>query len=638
MALTLTPDPHPNLNPPNQVTNDPADLPAPPGSPPPSPPPAPPGGSDCSDSEEDEAVDPDARNGLSARSKSGAMTPQERNRQRDDQRAKKARGEASRSRAMLPNKRSKPDALAPPSRDESISGTDGSEADAVEGKAGAAVGEAAVGDGEAVGGEADAAVGEAEVDVGEEEEADEREEEAEAAEGEGEGPKYSAETRKVLDEHKERKSKLVGLADAKKTADNILFSAIGQGIGTILEDNESNYNCIVVGESGVGKTTIVKELLYKPLKGLGVLTGEFVVMSPRQLQAKGALEAALEDADGGMLFIDEAYGLRSSNATTTQLVGLLPPSGGDVMVVAAGYRGKVMGWLGTNEGLPARFPTIIDIPPPTADELKSIGVGVVQEQGFAELGVEELDVLCEATEHIKALPPSEAKVPRNANAIRRIVGKEGAMKHFYAEMGRRGGGRVSDNDKVLTKAHIEAGLASFKEYVASVMAGSSGGGSSGAAGSSSATVVRATPLEHNVVLSIARARMPPERSLTPMWQVLSDAAGAKVVLELQDTFKPDPENIVVMRRKTPHEDTTIMSALSDASLLRLAQGSKDPENEVKCARNHKCNSHTWSTIHRNLKWCLDKAFPGCTIEINTTGKTLVTYKAFKGEYVVGLAR
>ena len=132
--------------------------------------------------------------------------------------------------------------------------------------------------------------------------------------------------------------------------------------------------------------------------------------------------------------------------------------------------------------------------------------------------------------------------------------------------------------------------------------------------------------------------MPPERSLTPMWQVLSDAAGVKVVLELQDTFKPDPEKIVVMRRKTPHEDTTIMSALSDASLLRLAQGSKDPENEVQCARNHKCNSHTWSTIHRNLKWCLDKAFPGCTIEINTTGKTLDTYKAFKGEYVVGLAR
>ena len=113
-----------------------------------------------------------------------------------------------------------------------------------------------------------------------------------------------------------------------------------------------------------------------------------------------------------------------------------------------------------------------------------------------------------------------------------------------------------------------------------------------------------------------------------------EEAGAKVVLELQDAFKPDPVKIVVMRRKTPHEDTTIMSALSDASLLRLAQGSKEPEKEVQCARNDKCTASTWSTIHRNLRSCLDIAFPGCAIEINTTGKTLGTFKAFKGEYVV----
>ena len=346
------------------------------------------------------------------------------------------------------------------------------------------------------------------------------EEEAGAGdEGEGEGPKYSAATRKVLHEHEQRKSKLVGLAEAKKTADNFIFAAIGRsndsGIVNILEDTVSNYNCIVVGESGVGKTTIIKELLYKPLKDLGVLTGKFVKITPRQLQAKDAPEAALEDADGGMLFIDEAYGLGSSNATTTQLVGRLPPSGGDVMVVAAGYQGKMMGWLNTNEGLPARFPTLIDIPSPTADELKSIGVNYVKDQGFAELGEEELDVLREAAEYIKSLSSSEAKGPRNANAIRHVVGTEGAVMHFDAEMGRRGDRGVFDKDKVLVKAHIEAGLASVKAYVASATAGSSGGGSSGAAGSSGATGVRAAPLEYEVVSSIARARMPPERYPSP---------------------------------------------------------------------------------------------------------------------------
>ena len=337
----------------------------------------------------------------------------------------------------------------------------------------------------------------------------EGESEAEAAEAEAGRPNHSPATRDVLARHEQRKSKLVGLADAKKTADNFLYAAIGRsnaaGIVNILEDKLTNYNCMVWGESGVGKSTIVEELLYKPLKHLGVLTGRFVVRSPRQLQAKAALEAALEDAYGGILFIDEAYGLGSSEATTTQLVGLLPPSGGgDVMVVAAGYQRKMMRWVNTNEGLAARFPALIDIPPPTADELKSIGIRYVKDHGFAELGEEELGVLSEAADYIKALPSSEAKVPRNANAIRRVVGTEqGAVHHFYAEMGRRGGGRVPDKDKVLTKAHLEAGLAPFKAYVESAMAGSSGGGSSGATG------VRATSLEHEGVSTHA------ERSPTP---------------------------------------------------------------------------------------------------------------------------
>ena len=167
-------------------------------------------------------------------------------------------------------------------------------------------------------------------------------------------------TREVLGEHKRRKSKLVALDDVKAKADDFIYAAIGRGISSIVEDEGANYNCLVLGESGVGKTTIVEELLYKPLKDLGVLTGEFVVKGPIELQ-KGKLKAALEEAEGGILFIDEAYGLGSSGATTTQLVGLLQSSGGNVMVVAAGYKGKMMEWLGTNEGLAARFPTLFDI-------------------------------------------------------------------------------------------------------------------------------------------------------------------------------------------------------------------------------------------------------------------------------------
>ena len=212
----------------------PTDWPA--GEPPPSPPPAPPDGSDCSDSDEDEAVDPEARNGLSAQSKRGAMTPQQRALQRADQQAKKARGEASRSLAMLPktrratgsssgvgtNKRSKTDTLAPPSR---------SEAESVEGEAGAvvgevAVGEAADGDGEAAGGEADAAVGEAEVDVGEEEEAEEIEAEGESEEEVEESEAAAADEGITPEKGLEALKDACGLFELKSKVESLPFAPL----------------------------------------------------------------------------------------------------------------------------------------------------------------------------------------------------------------------------------------------------------------------------------------------------------------------------------------------------------------------------------------------------------------------------
>ena len=56
------------------------------------------------------------------------------------------------------------------------------------------------------------------------------------------------------------------------------------------------------------------------------------------------------------------------------------------------------------------------------------------------------------------------------------------MEVFYAEKGAAGIFEVPDEDKKLTKAHLEAGLAAFKKTVASASAGSSGGGASGGGG------------------------------------------------------------------------------------------------------------------------------------------------------------
>ena len=95
--------------------------------------------SDAASDDEEAGLDPDARSGSSAQSKSQAMTPAERRRQREDDRAKRARETAHSSPAMLhqsrpaaggTSKRPKANPRGRPSIDESNSGAGGSEGEA----------------------------------------------------------------------------------------------------------------------------------------------------------------------------------------------------------------------------------------------------------------------------------------------------------------------------------------------------------------------------------------------------------------------------------------------------------------------------------------------------------------------------
>ena len=119
-------------------------------------------------------------------------------------------------------------APVPSSGEGSNSGASGSEARAVEAAAESEAKEdESEGEGEGTSDEDEAAEGES----GEAEDENEDESEGEGeGEAEGEGPKYSPETRKVLDKHERRKSKLVALEDVKAKADQFIYAAIGRGI------------------------------------------------------------------------------------------------------------------------------------------------------------------------------------------------------------------------------------------------------------------------------------------------------------------------------------------------------------------------------------------------------------------------
>jgi len=134
-----------------------------------------------------------------------------------------------------------------------------------------------------------------------------------------------------------------------------------------------------VGPPGTGKTTVARklgEMLYE----LGLLaTANFVEQSPGTLvgqyvgHAPKNVDDAMEKALGGVLFIDEVYGLNECHfgkKVVDQLVNnlTLEKYKGKIAVVIAGYERDVDRFLATNDGLSRRLPEEVRFEKFTRDE------------------------------------------------------------------------------------------------------------------------------------------------------------------------------------------------------------------------------------------------------------------------------
>lgn len=125
-----------------------------------------------------------------------------------------------------------------------------------------------------------------------------------------------------------------------------------------------------IGNPGTGKTTVAR-LLGKILKDMGMLSKGHVVYEERSTligQFYGSEDektlAALKRAQGGILFIDEAYSLYKPedpkdpgvNVLQTLLTALADESNRDWMLLLAGYPAPMKNLLNCNPGLESRIP------------------------------------------------------------------------------------------------------------------------------------------------------------------------------------------------------------------------------------------------------------------------------------------
>lgn len=173
---------------------------------------------------------------------------------------------------------------------------------------------------------------------------------------------------------------------------------------------DMSYHMVFTGSPGTGKTTVAR-LVGKIYKALGILSDGKMVETDRSGLVAGyvgqtaiKVHEVIEQAIGGILFIDEAYSLVNPDVpndfggeAVDALVKLMEDHRDNLVVIVAGYTEEMKRFLKSNTGLISRFNKFINFPDYTRDELIEImnvmakDAGLVIEEDAKRCILEQLD-------------------------------------------------------------------------------------------------------------------------------------------------------------------------------------------------------------------------------------------------------
>lgn len=153
------------------------------------------------------------------------------------------------------------------------------------------------------------------------------------------------------------------------------------------EKQKFNLNMVFTGNPGTGKTTVA-HMLGKIYKSMGLLrradvteVGRVDLVAEYIGQTAPKTKAAIDRARGGILFVDEAYGLSDrgddgkdfGKEVIEVLIKEMSDGPGDIAIIYAGYPKEMRDFLNSNPGLSSRIAKVINFPDYTPDELMAIG-------------------------------------------------------------------------------------------------------------------------------------------------------------------------------------------------------------------------------------------------------------------------